>query len=273
MKQQQALTNNSPAAFAEKLGGRKILVVEDNSINRQVIRRILEICGVQVDMATNGQEAVEMMNNAYAALLMDVEMPILDGLAATRQIRSRQQFTHIPIIAMTGYDHDSDQQRCLQAGMTAFLVKPITTQSLLTTLQHHINQEGDTKQRQEGFQDNPPTKLLILNRLTGLKNLRGDHLLYQEILHDFLRVHTGIIEKIGGNIEKNETEEAQRVTHLLKGVAGTIKAEILEEEARQLNNLLRSSSPSPQQITAQFNKLSPIFNDTREAISAYLAEQ
>ena len=256
--------------IAKDLGGKSILVVEDNDINRRVISSLLEAVDIKVESAENGQQAVEKINSSFSALLMDIEMPVLDGLAATRMIRQLHQFKDIPIIAMTGYDHETDRQRCLAAGMNHFLVKPIHPEKLFATIIRCLHMATSAEEHCPNA--SIPPQRLILNHKFGVANLAGDHALYLEILNDFLRVHAQITEKIIQPWQRGEEQEAQRITHLLKGVAGTIKTEILEEEAYTLEQLLKKETSPREVIETQFNTLLATFLETRQAIRAFLEE-
>jgi CheY-like chemotaxis protein len=118
----------------ERLEGLRVLVAEDNEVNRILIRKILEKSGCTVALAVNGVEAVEMIReHTFDAVLMDVQMPELDGLAATRIIRAAGM-TGLPIIALTAHAFQHDVQECLAAGMNAYLSKPVHAQTLRAAL-------------------------------------------------------------------------------------------------------------------------------------------
>ncbi|MCX8086869.1 MAG: ATP-binding protein, partial [Rhodocyclaceae bacterium] len=122
---------------APTLAGLKVLLVEDNATNRLVAQRLLEKAGVTVEVAENGAEALEKLAAAatpFDAVLMDVQMPVMDGLEATRRLKADGRFAHLPVIAMTADAMAEDRQRCLEAGMQEYLAKPIDFGELLTTL-------------------------------------------------------------------------------------------------------------------------------------------
>jgi hypothetical protein len=116
-------------------GGHKILLVEDEPINQEVARIMLEDVGLAVECAEDGEEAVAMAGrNGYALILMDMQMPKMDGLEATRQIRKLAGGHDMPILAMTGNAFSGDKQRCLEAGMNDFLTKPVMPEILYSML-------------------------------------------------------------------------------------------------------------------------------------------
>lgn len=123
----------------DQLRGARVLLAEDNSINQQVAREILQIFGVNVDMADDGEEAVKKVrSNVYDAVLMDIQMPHMDGLEAARRIRRDVTPGHLPIIAMTAHAMTGDREKSLEAGMQDHVTKPIDPEALYTTLTRWI---------------------------------------------------------------------------------------------------------------------------------------
>ena len=123
--------------------GAKILLVEDNAINQMVAKELLEIAGMETDIAGNGREAVEKVAaNAYALVLMDIQMPEMDGFAAAREIRSQKRFAHLPIIAMTALAMQGDREKSLAAGMNDHVTKPIDAKELYTALARWLPKPG-----------------------------------------------------------------------------------------------------------------------------------
>ena len=131
----QAAANGAEAALRQRYRGSRILLVDDEPINLEVARIVLEESGLVIDMAEDGLEAVDRARNtAYAAILMDVQMPRLDGMTATRQIRELAGYRATPILAMTANAFAEDKARCLEAGMDDFLIKPFNPDLLFATL-------------------------------------------------------------------------------------------------------------------------------------------
>jgi CheY-like chemotaxis protein len=140
----EEVSDTSPMAQDRKeseslalIKGAKILLVEDNEINQQVAKEILEGAGLIVSLADDGQQAVNMIKeNRYDAILMDIQMPVMDGYAATGEIRKDERFKDLPIIAMTAHAMAGDEDKSLQAGMNGHVTKPIDPDQLFTTLQN-----------------------------------------------------------------------------------------------------------------------------------------
>jgi len=126
----------------KKMTKSKVLVVEDNAVNRKVLAMMLDKCGFPYEMVENGKEAVEQFTSQrYFAILMDIQMPVMDGYTATKEIRrleSQQKRPKTPIIALTANAMESDQQKCVDAGMDDFISKPIQLDTLKHKLQHML---------------------------------------------------------------------------------------------------------------------------------------
>lgn len=119
--------------------GGRLLLAEDNLLNQQVAVELLQDAGYEVEVAQNGEEAVRMVGEqAYDAVLMDMEMPVMDGITATRRIREDERFTSLPILAMTANAMAGDRERCLEAGMNDHVAKPIDPEGLLRTVERWV---------------------------------------------------------------------------------------------------------------------------------------
>src|SRR6185295_13995328 len=119
----------------------RLLLVEDNAVNQRVVLAMLRKKDYKIDVANNGQEALEKLEGAtepYSLVLMDVQMPVLDGLETTRAIRRNSQWDYLPIIAMTAHAMIGDRERCLQAGMNAYVSKPVQQASLIAVIEQYL---------------------------------------------------------------------------------------------------------------------------------------
>jgi two-component system sensor histidine kinase/response regulator len=140
----QASGADAELALQQRFQGRRILVVDDEPVNREVAKMLIEDTGLSVDTAENGEQAVALAQaNAYAAILMDMQMPKLDGLAATRQIRTLPGLGRVPVIAMTANAFAEDKARCIDAGMDDFLAKPFDPDTLFAVLLRWLSRKAD----------------------------------------------------------------------------------------------------------------------------------
>ncbi len=232
----------------ELLSGRRILLVEDNEINLQVARELLEQIGVEVRAAENGELAVERAaRDRFDGILMDLHMPVMDGLTATREIRNGVAPPDLPIIAMTASAMAGDRDKCLAAGMNDHIAKPIRPENLYKTLIRWLRPEvspGITISRgalapadvasQAPADDFPPLDGVDVK--TGLRNMNGDRELYRKVLENVYGTYRDIAGQIRAEVERDDLDAAQRLAHTFKGLAGTIGAEELNKRAFDLES-------------------------------------
>jgi len=256
----------------------RVLLVEDHPINRRVATEILKLAGILVETTTDGLEAIEAVRKkSYDAVLMDVQMPGVDGIEATRSIRKwemmqgEQQWnssdfsgSHIPIIAMTAHAMSGDREKCLEAGMDDYVSKPIDRKELFAALRKNISnlrpRDFDTEKTLEISMASPPG----LDIRKGTERLGGDWSLYLDILEDFCKVQKGFVENFFSLIEQKNFENAKVKAHGLKGAAGNISASELEAAARSLENAC--SSQNEEQVR---NVLPSVENFLAQVVAAF----
>ncbi len=232
----QAMPENAQVAT---LRGAHVLLVEDNEINQEVAQGLLESAGLVVTLAANGAEAVQAVESEeFAAILMDIHMPKMDGYEATRTIRDDPRFARLPIIAMTAHAMAGDREKSLAAGMNEHITKPIDPQVLYATLSKWIEpvekeipvSEAPPKAKSEKvFPD-----LSGIDTQAGLQRMAGNHERYKKLLLRFLTDHGGIVDEIEGALEAKDEETAIRLAHTLKGVAGNIGAHLVQAATQDL---------------------------------------
>lgn len=252
----------------------KILLAEDNPVNQKVVLRTLEKRGHQLQLAVNGRIAVEASAaEDFDVILMDVQMPEMDGLTATRAIRSRERETggrHIPIIAMTAHALKGDQARCLEAGMDAYLTKPIKFSDLFEMLDKWaIAPAPPTATVPE------PASTGMFNESVALEMVAGDATTLQEIADLFLQDCPSLISQLSQAISAQDSATLVSTAHLLKGSAGYFGSTVAAESAARLEQLGRAAKFTPaadvyveleQQVSQLQNELSEFLN--RNARSA-----
>ncbi len=245
----QALANTRKASgpVLRPLAGLRILVVEDNAINQQVAEELISGQGARVDIAENGLRGVEALEasirdgNRYHAILMDMQMPVMDGIAATRDIRERLGEIDIPIVAMTANAMSSDRELCLQAGMNDHIGKPFDLDRLVVTLLNW------TKGRQVPELPEPPSEenaacgapdegcedMQLMNREAALKRIGGSESLLNRMCTQFLKETPHLLDGCAVAVSEGDLKQAQKTLHTVKGVAATLGAERLACMARQ----------------------------------------
>jgi CheY-like chemotaxis protein len=245
-------------ARSVRLAGARILLVEDNDINREFAVELLRSEGIEVDEAADGQEAVErVQRKRYDAVLMDIQMPVMDGLQAARRIRGLvnapggARFASLPIIAMTALAMASDAQASRDAGMNDHITKPIDPDHLLATLSRWLRVAGDPAAE-------PPLPTLAdeaarlpddLRALTHLDAADGVHRIggraepYRRQLRRFRAQYADAITELGRLSEQARLTEAEAYCHALKGVAGNIGARALFACISEIDDRLKQGSP------------------------------
>lgn len=226
-----------------KIEGALVLLVEDNDMNQQVATEILHSAGVAVDIACNGQEAVEAVGRkAYDAVLMDVQMPVMGGYEATQRIRQDGRFAELPIIAMTAHAMKGYREECLSVGMNDYVTKPIDPALLYRVLAHWVK-PGERHPvvvpvlpEEEAVA--LPETLPGFDVARGLQRIGGKRSLYKKLLFDFGTRYGEFGDEIRREMTRGDLETAVRMVHTLKGIAGNLSADQVQEDARALEAAL-----------------------------------
>ncbi|HHH44922.1 MAG TPA: response regulator [Gammaproteobacteria bacterium] len=237
----------------EHVIGARILLVEDNEINQQVAQEILENAGAQVTIASNGREGLDILRaqpDYFDAVLMDIQMPVMDGHQATREIRKDARFSKLPVLAMTASVMLSDQEEARAAGMDDHIAKPIDVKELFEVLGRWVKVPEQRRtvpapaQTGTGSAEDPLPDLPGIDTRTGLARVAGNRKLYRSILLKFRTSQAGVADAVQAALEQGDQESAQRLAHTLKGVAGSIGADELQEAARQLDEAIKTDPAS-----------------------------
>ncbi|MBF0477822.1 MAG: response regulator, partial [Deltaproteobacteria bacterium] len=213
------------------VSGSKILVVEDNEINQQVAREILERAGVSVTVAGNGREAVRLVDaSAWDVVLMDIHMPEVDGYEATRRIRQTPQHQQLPIIAMTANALKGEQEKCLAVGMNDYVSKPIDVTQLFQVLSKWVKPRKTTEKNSPARPAPAPAQeaelfpyhLPSFNVPAGLARLGENSKLYRDLLLHFQKDYAQEALKVKNALLAGDQKSAQELAHKLKGTAGNL---------------------------------------------------
>ena len=237
------------------IAGARLLLVEDNEMNQEVAVELLRDAGFAVDVAENGQVALDTLQqhavDYYAAVLMDMQMPVLDGLSATGEIRKLPQFAALPVVAMTANAMEQDRERCLAAGMNDYVAKPIDPDELSRVLLKWIRpgafqmagSPAETLTPSAEEVRELPLHIDGLDAELGLRHANGRHSLYLSMLRRFVDGQRSVVAEIAGALDKDDWAAAERLAHTLKGNAGNIGATSLPAEAAALESALRNRQP------------------------------
>ncbi len=241
-----------PTEIVSGIRGARILLAEDNDLNQQVAIELLEGAGLSVTLAVDGREAVDKMRPDFHAVLMDVQMPNMDGYEATRVIRSKPEFAGIPVIAMTANAMEQDLEMAREAGMVSHVAKPVDPAKLYRTLAEHIMPDPakpfdepreacveDQRRRVQPDSSALPDSLPGIDIQDGLSHLAGNVSSYVRLLQKFPESQGSCVETIRAHLAKKKKTDAVRMAHSLKSVAGNIGARELFAAARDVEFALK----------------------------------
>jgi two-component system, sensor histidine kinase and response regulator len=261
------------ARHRERLSRGHVLVAEDNAVNQKVAVRILERLGYRADVAANGLEALEALSLIpYVAVLMDVQMPEMDGLEATREIRRREgSERHTPIIAMTANAMEGDREKALEAGMDDYVSKPVKPEKLELVLGHWILQRDPSEAGADPTASEEAGAPLDERALAGLRELQqeGEPDFVVELIELFLHDAPPQLAALRGAVEEDDADSVERIAHTLKGSSGNMGAKKMAEICGELQNA--GASGDLARAPRLLERLEEEFGRVRPALEAELA--
>jgi two-component system sensor histidine kinase/response regulator len=238
--------------------GACILVAEDNEFNQQIATELLTDAGFKVDIAENGQKSIEMLDKRlYDIVLMDMQMPVMDGTTATREIRKDERFKDLPILAMTANVMEADIEKCREAGMWDHIGKPIDPDELFSKLLKWVKPrkieevqetagsppvETKKEEPKPEKQDDLP-EIPGLDTNLGLKRVMGKKAFYIEMLKKYIENQGQAPVQIRQSLDADDYATAERQAHTAKGVSGNIGATHLQGIAATLEKAIKEKSP------------------------------
>ncbi|MBF0424780.1 MAG: response regulator [Magnetococcales bacterium] len=237
-----------PGQGQRRLGGVRVLVVDDSDINLDVARRLLELEGAVVATATQGLEALDLLRHdpeAYEVVLMDVQMPVMDGNRAVQAIREDLHLRELPVIALTAGALDSERQRALDAGMNDFIAKPFDVEKMIRCVRHWAGPRGETTPAGGGevlpgcVSVDPWPELPGIDGQEARARLGGDRTLFLSILDRLCDEFQEVARDVAAELARGEIPEAAMRLHKLRGVAGNAGASALHALAGELETTLR----------------------------------
>jgi len=265
-----------PSFDIDRMRGARILLVEDNEINQEVAIGQLEDAEAFVDLAENGEVALHMIrDNDYDAVLMDMQMPVMDGIEATRVIRANPRFRTLPIIAMTANAMASDRVLCLDAGMNDHIAKPIDPDQLFGVLLRWIRRpdgvgrttRGDGAAHAADSRASAPDLVIPgIDIPAGLRRTGGNRQRYATLLRKFAEQQEGTVETIENALSLGDPATAERAAHSLKGAAATLGATALSEAAAHTETAIKTGGDKREVVPELAACLDQVLADLRTAL-------
>jgi CheY-like chemotaxis protein len=256
--------------------GTRVLLVEDNELNQQVAAELLQAVGCSVDIAADGRQALNRLSaERYHLVFMDMQMPVLDGLEATRLLRGQPGLSTLPVIAMTANASKRDHDACLAAGMNDFISKPFEPQTLYVVLRRWLNETTslpkctvapDSMAQMDCADEG--LKLDGVDMVAGLRRVLGRHRLYANILQHYLSSQSPVPKQLNAAMAAGDLDKAELLAHSCKGVSATIGADAVAQAANALEQALRAKRPQDE-LRLALEALS----DPLEALLAQLREK
>ncbi len=242
-----------------KFSPAEILVVEDNIVNQQVAQALLSEMGLSVSLANNGEEALQLLEQRdFDLVFMDIQMPVLDGFATTRKIRTKPQYNTLPIVAMTAYATDKESREILSTGMNGHLTKPIEVNKLTATLKKWLSVAEETKEKPATM--SPPHQT-VLNSEAALPRFAHNKELFHQALHSTVDSYHDCREQLSKLLSQNKVDEARIFIHTMRGEMGTLGAERVFAICKQAEECLTSKN-----LTA----VPPLLDELEDAIEQFI---
>jgi PAS domain S-box-containing protein len=276
----QAPITTMASIYKTRLKGCRVLVVEDNPTNQQVAQAVLEGAGIHVEIAADGEEALAALQRApYDAVLMDIQMPRMDGYEATRRIRREPRFSSLPVIAMTAHAMKGDDEKCLAAGMDDYIAKPIQQDRLFHTLWKAVKDRAGPKGFAPRSTEAPPSEAVPASAgpkgelppaLPGiqigeaLEKLSIDPASFRRILLGFARDNADILDHLDAALAHQDWPSLQQLAHRLNGSAGNIGATALKDAAQALETQCRDQAPEAGVIQRLKNALQQVLDSLQQ---------
>ena len=242
-KQHGAASSLFHSGHAALIAGARLLLVEDNEINRLVAKELLEKAGVAVTVAENGEEALALLREEkFDGVLMDMQMPVMDGVVTTREIRNNPQLAGLPVIAITANVMSGDREQCLAAGMNDHIAKPFDPEQMVEVLARWIVPARPQAPTAAANRESTPDEALPV--LPGaqvdeaVRRLGGSVPIYYEVLKNFREDQQNVVPEIRQAMAGDDRGTAERLAHTLKGLAGTLGAGRLQDKTGELESAI-----------------------------------
>jgi len=262
--------DEKPEGF-EKILGARILLAEDNEINQQVAVETLEAEGFYVEVANDGREALDKLDSSWDLVLMDLQMPVMDGFEATDEIRKIDRYKDLSIVAMTADAMTGVREKVIDAGMDDYVTKPIVPKDLWIALVKWISPgeralpEGFQRKKAESDDTSSIPAIAGVDIESGLSRVGGNRTLYLKLLSKFRDEYDNGVQRIREALTAGDREAAVRQAHTIKGVAGNLGAESVQQAAAEAEQALKEEAEDDGAISALDEELSDIINSLKRA--------
>ena len=253
------------------LRGSRIMLVEDNLVNQTVVSGLLDDTGIEIVIANDGQEALDLLENSYQDIelvLMDINMPRMDGYQATQHIRSCMRYDGLPVVALTANAMQKDFDKAIDVGMQDYLAKPINVDSFYRILLKYLPAKEEHKNRPISI-DKQQTSTISIDRLmsikeldivAGLERVGGDEDLYLSVLFGFVDIFADAPRELGGFVERGDHQSTKQLAHNIKGAAGNIGADGIYSLMELLENILETE-PSSRDVLLTVDRFGIAFRE------------
>jgi two-component system, sensor histidine kinase and response regulator len=274
----QIMEKQRDRALLKDLRGARVLLAEDNEINQQIAVELLRAAGVEVVVASNGREAIEKLTpptERFDIVLMDIQMPEMDGYEATRHIRAQAWGVSLPIIAMTAHAMEEERQKALETGMNGHITKPIDPDAMFETMSHFYHPSESARSVPTATSPRgaevafPPIDGVDV--VGGLGRVAGNRRLYRSLLERFVTGQEGCAREIGNALSAADADLAERLAHTLTGIAGNLGVGPVQTIAAELEKQLRGKA-TVKKIEAVRVRLDKVLRTAAGNIRAALQE-
>jgi PAS domain S-box-containing protein len=248
-----------PEEALRGIRGARVLLVEDMLINQRVATELLESCGIHVDVANHGREAIRLLSDRaqrYDLVLMDIQMPEMDGYETVRAVRDELRLTDLPVVGLTAHALDSERVQGLESGMNDYLTKPIEPEQLLGVLKTWIAPRTAPA-------DAGGAAAAAIDADRVLQTLSGNRGLFLEIVGIFQESYADAGARLDRHLAEGDLEAAAELAHDLKGTSGSLGATALYEASRALDDELRTGPPSQETVSRFKAALGAVLEETK----------
>ena len=248
---------------AHDVAGVRVLLVEDNEMNRLVATELLQSAGASVTSAIHGGEAIKMLTEGpqpppYDVVLMDLQMPEIDGITATKLLRADPRFQSLPIIAMTAHALVEERQRCIEAGMNDHVSKPIDPDALFATLARWTHPGSPNGAKAAGRSPAPAVEIPEIDGVdtaSGLKRVADNRHLYRSLLGQFAEKQEDAGTRMLNALQRGDIKLAEQIAHTVKGVSGNLGITTVQFSAARVERAFREKDPAVPTVLSDFDTL------------------